>query len=312
MNQFLEDVLKGLNAPDKHLDSKYFYNSKGDALFQNIMHCPEYYPTRCELEIFTQQASGLVKTFTQKFKEFDIVELGAGDASKSSYLLKELVNQKVPFTYYPIDISNNVINFLQSELPKRIPGLHLHGLNGEYFSMLNKAKTLSNKIKVVLFMGGNIGNIPINKAGGFCKSMRDNLVPGDLLLIGFDLIKHPQLILDAYNDKQGFTKQFNLNLLQRINDELNGDFIINNFHHFPTYDPQTAACKSYLISTQQQQVHIAGNLISFKENEPIFMEIAQKYTVQQTDELAKQAGFMPVAKFFDSKKWFLDALWQCI
>ena len=312
MNQFLEDVLKGLSAKDKFLQSKYFYNAEGDALFQKIMKCKEYYPTKCEMEIFTKQTDELVSILSKHSKEFDIVELGAGDATKSVHLLKGLLAKKVKFTYFPVDISENVINLLHSTLPKKLSGLNFHGLKGEYFEMLEKAKTLSNKIKVVLFLGGNIGNVPMDKAGDFCKVMRQHLVPGDLVLVGFDLKKNPIKILDAYNDKTGYTREFNLNLLKRINDELGGNFKMKNFYHYPTYDPATGACKSYLVSTKNQKVEIADNTFSFAEGETIFMEIAQKYTLEQTDELARKSGFAPKAHFFDAKKWFLDTVWECV
>lgn len=311
MNTFLEDVLKGLSAKDKFLQSKYFYDAKGDALFQKIMACPEYYPTKCEMEIFTKQTDLLVSVLTEHSQEFDIIELGAGDATKSGYLLKGLLDKRVSFTYYPVDISSNVINLLNTSLPQKLAGLQMHGLNGEYFDMLEKAKTLSDKIKVVLFLGGNIGNVPFEKAGEFCKSLRSHLMAGDLVLTGFDLKKNPIKILDAYNDKTGYTRDFNLNLLQRINDELKGNFVIENFYHFPTYDPIAGACKSYLVSCKNQRVEIADSTFYFEEGEPVFMEIAQKYTVKQTDELAVKNGFKPKQHFLDSKKWFLDTLWQC-
>lgn len=312
MNQFLEDVLKGLSAKDKFLQSKYFYNAKGDALFQKIMESKEYYPTKCEMEIFTKQTEELVSILTRHNSEFDIVELGAGDATKSVHLLKGLLDNKVKFTYFPVDISRNVINMLHTKLPQELPGLKLIGLNGEYFDMLKKAKTLSDKIKVVLFLGGNIGNVPMEKASDFCKVIRRNLAAGDFVLIGFDLKKNPIKILDAYNDKSGYTRDFNLNLLQRINDELKGSFIIDNFYHFPTYDPATGACKSYLVSCKEQRVEIADNTFYFEEGETIFMEIAQKYAIEQTDELARKSGFMPMQHFLDSKKWFLDTVWECV
>jgi dimethylhistidine N-methyltransferase len=310
--QFLLDVLKGLTAPNKFLESKYFYNAKGDAIFQKIMDCPEYYPTRCEMEILTQQACCIAKAFTANHAEFDLIELGPGDASKSIHLLQELLKQDISFTYYPIDISANVIEQLEKKLPEQLPGIKLKGLNGDYFSMLKQTKMLSQQIKVVLFMGGNIGNIQLDKVSFFCKQIREQLSPEDLLLVGFDLKKHPQLILNAYNDTQGFTQDFNLNLLARINEELEGDFIIENFLHFPTYDPAKGACKSYLISKKEQTVHVGEKTIQFTEFEPIFMEIAQKYTVKQTDELAISSGFKPINYFYDSKKWFLDVLWQCV
>jgi L-histidine Nalpha-methyltransferase len=312
MSQFLNDVLAGLSAREKYLSSKYFYDKRGDELFQKIMACDEYYPTECEMEIFTQQTKELANVFTSKHKEFDIVELGAGDATKSIKLLRELLSNNISFNYFPVDISSNVINLLQKQLPKKLPRIKMHGLNGEYFAMLEKAKTISDKIKVVLFLGGNIGNVPLSQATDFCNQLRSHLSPGDLVLIGFDLKKNPQLILNAYNDKAGYTREFNLNLLRRINEELNADFLINDFIHFPTYNPASGACKSYLVSLKEQVVNIADQSFSFAENEAIFMEIAQKYTVAQTDELAHQTGFIPVKHFFDSKHWFLDTIWQCI
>ena len=312
MNTFLEDVLKGLSAKDKFLQSKYFYDATGDALFQKIMGCPEYYPTKCEIEIFTKQTDQLVSALTEHSQEFDIVELGAGDATKSVYLLKRLLDNKVNFTYYPVDISANVINLLYTLLPQKLAGLQVHGLNGEYFAMLEKAKTLSDKTKVVLFLGGNIGNVALDKANEFCKSIRQHLLPGDLMLTGFDLKKNPIKVLDAYNDKTGYTRSFNLNLLRRINEELKGNFVIDNFYHFPTYDPIAGACKSYLVSCKNQRIEIADSTFYFEEGEPIFMEIAQKYTTEQTDELATQSGFKPKQHFFDSKKWFLDTVWESI
>ncbi len=312
MSQFLQDVVQGLSAKDKYLNSKYFYDQRGDKLFQQIMACPEYYPAKCEMEIFTQQTSQLASVLINRVSAFDIVELGAGDATKSIHLLKELIQNNITFTYFPVDISKNVISLLHEQLPEKLPSLQLHGLNGEYLQMLEKAKTDSHKTKVVLFLGGNIGNVPLEKAGQFCKQLRKHLSSGDLLLTGFDLKKDPRLVLAAYNDKSGYTRNFNLNLLQRINDELYGNFIIENFAHYPTYDPATGACKSFLVSTINQQVMIGEDTFSFAKGEPIFMEIAQKYTVEQTDDLANQSGFTPVSHFFDSKKWFLDALWQCM
>ena len=309
-NQFLKEVLKGLTSEEKYLSSKYFYDESGDKLFQQIMACPEYYLTRCEMEIFTNYTKEIASTFTENLSEFDIVELGAGDATKSIHLLKELVSQEINFTYYPVDISKNVIRMLHQQLPKEIPTLRLQGLNGEYFDMLEKVKTLSTKFKAVLFLGGNIGNIPLEMVTSFCKELRSHLSKGDIVLIGFDLKKDPQLILDAYNDASGYTRDFNLNLLQRINDELGANFNIDNFKHFPTYDPSTGTCKSYLVSTCNQKVQVQDQVIRFAEGETIHTEISQKYSIRQIEELSKNAGFIPITNIYDSKKWFVDAVWK--
>ncbi|MEX8549316.1 MAG: L-histidine N(alpha)-methyltransferase [Mucilaginibacter sp.] len=311
-SSFYRDVLAGLTASPKKLQSKYFYDAAGDKLFQEIMNCPEYYLTNCEMEIFSEQTAVLAQTLTNRFEAFDLIELGAGDATKSIYLLQYLLEQKVDFTYLPIDISSNVIGQLGQNLPQKLPGLHMRGLNGDYFDMLKEASQLSLRPKVVLFMGSNIGNMPVKEAQEFCQAMRHQLSPNDLLIIGFDLKKNPKTILAAYNDAAGITKNFNLNLLKRINRELEADFDLNQFDHYPTYNPETGACKSYLVSLKKQQVKLGEHLIAFEENELIDMEVSQKYNLQETDALAKQAGFEPIAHFFDGKKWFVDALWECV
>jgi dimethylhistidine N-methyltransferase len=310
--QFKRDVIKGLSSPEKYLQSKYFYDEKGDALFQQIMNCTEYYLTKCELEIFTTQTGEMASTFAHQLKEFDVVELGAGDATKSSFLLKELLDNNIDFTYYPVDISKNIVRLLQKKLPAKFPSIKMHGLNGEYFQMLEKASQLSNKPKAVLFLGSNIGNVPLAQAEEFFTTLRSHLSPGDLVLIGFDLKKDPKLIVDAYNDKAGYTRDFNLNLLQRINNELSADFILENFQHQPTYNAETGSCKSFLTSLRNQTVRVADKTFQFKEGEQIFMEISQKYSVSQTDSMALNSGFMPIKYFYDSRHWFLDAVWECI
>ncbi|MEO5910024.1 MAG: L-histidine N(alpha)-methyltransferase [Pelobium sp.] len=312
MNKFLQEVLEGLSATPKHLHAKYFYDESGDKIFQQIMASEEYYLTDCEMEIFTQQTVEIAKALKNGFNSFDLVELGAGDATKSSHLLKQLVKEGVDFNYFPIDISSNVIHHLEQELPKEIPGLNIKGFNGEYFEMLEKANSFSSRRKVVLFLGANIGNMPISEAEDFCKKLRANLTKTDLVLMGIDLKKNPKTIRAAYNDKAGFTRDFNLNLLKRMNKTLEADFNLDAFEHYPMYDPLTGSCKSYLISLKEQTVRIGeADFIKFEENEPVFMEISQKYSLQETNDLALKTGFAPVHHFLDEKSWFVDAVWEC-
>ncbi|OJW81180.1 MAG: dimethylhistidine N-methyltransferase [Bacteroidetes bacterium 46-16] len=313
MNRFYKDVVRGLSADAKYLDSKYFYDKEGDKLFTEIMACPEYYPTRCEMEIFSQQSTAISRLFKQYGEELELVELGAGDATKSIHLLRSLVEDRVNFTYYPIDISSNVIKQLEDKLPLALPGLQVKGLNGEYFEMLKQLGNTPGKRKVVLFLGSNIGNIPSDGVNAFCKELRRYLNKGDLAFIGFDLKKDPRTILAAYNDKGGITRRFNLNLLHRINNELGADFDLSGFEHYPVYDPGTGTCKSYLVSLAEQRVCVGDTeCFDFKEGEPIHTEISQKYAVAQTDELAAATGFKPVKHLFDSRHWFLDAVWECV
>lgn len=310
--KFEDEIITGLKSSPKHLFSKYFYDQKGDVLFQQIMNMPEYYLTGCEMEIFSRKSDELAKAIEAFDAPFDLVELGAGDATKSSHLLKYLVNRNADFTYMPIDISGNIISVLRKRLSIEIPDLDLVGLNGEYFEMLDQADSISARRKVILFLGGNIGNMEVREAYDFCSELRKKLNPGDILLIGFDLKKDPDTILSAYNDKAGITSAFNLNLLERINHELNADFDISKFKHYQTYDPLSGACRSYVISLEQQQVTIGNQLIDFKENEAVYMEISQKYALEETDGMALKNGFQPLKHISDSKGWFIDAIWKVI
>ena len=310
VNKFNEDVLYGLTSSPKVLQSKYFYDAEGDKLFQMIMACPEYYLTNCELEIFSQQTEKLAHAFLARYKTFDIIELGAGDATKSAYLLKYLSTQKFKFTYFPIDISENVISYLHKELPIKVPGLVMTGLNGEYFEMINAANKRSLKRKLVLFLGSNIGNFTKQEAVEFLIEFNQCLAPGDTVLIGFDLKKNPHQILAAYNDKAGVTKQFNLNLLTRINHELGSNFDISQFDHYASYDPLNGSCKSYLVSLKHQTVRICDKTINFYKDEPIFMELSQKYSLKETQDLAEKTGFKQVDLFYDSHQWYVDAVWE--
>jgi len=313
MNEFFDDIWRGLSASPKYLESKYFYDETGDAIFQEIMALPEYYLTRSEMEIFAHQSSSLADIITSQLNDFDLIELGPGDCTKSIYLLKELVGRKMNFTYYPIDISKNIIEHLDKTLPETIPGIKVEGLNGDYFDMLDELKDISARKKVVLFLGSSIGNIPISETVNFFKALKSHLSPGDLILTGFDLKKDPNVVLAAYNDKAGVTKRFNLNLLCRINTTLDADFDISQFAHSPVYSETTGACKSYLTSLKKQRVRIGEvGWIHFEEGEQIYMEVSQKYTSEQVDEAALASGFTTVHHFYDRKEWFLDVLWKCL
>jgi dimethylhistidine N-methyltransferase len=307
--EFLVDTLNGLQSTPKRLNSKYFYDSRGDALFQAIMECPEYYLTNCESEIFSGKTASLVEAIVgDNTSTFDLIELGAGDGVKSKHLLSALLDRKVQFNYLPIDISASVLSQLQTNLSD-LKDLSITFLEGEYFKMLAETSRTSRNRKVILFLGGSIGNMSVKDAQAFCQKVRSFLQPGDIMLNGFDLKKNPQMILDAYNDKGGLTKDFNLNLLHRINNELGADFNVSQFSHYQMYDPHTGSCKSYLISNVDQRVRLAETVIDFKVGEWIFMEISQKYSIEDVEKLAVLSMFSIKSNISDSKKWFVDSIW---
>lgn len=309
LEQFRTDVLNGMNKTPKALQSKYFYDATGDGLFQQIMAMPEYYITRSELDIFKNRTQELAEIITGDGTAFDLIELGAGDATKSSFLLKHLLDEKANFTYMPIDISGHILDVLDEKLNIEVPGINVVCLEGDYFDMLKRAANLSSRRKVVLFLGSNIGNMEVSEAASFCVELRKNLSPGDIALIGFDLKKNPQTILDAYNDKAGITAAFNLNLLTRINRELGADFKVGHYAHYQNYDPLTGACRSYIISLEEQDVTIDKNLIHFDKDEAIYMEVSQKFSQDDITQLALTSGFAIAGAVTDSKGWFTDSLW---
>ncbi|WP_263603217.1 L-histidine N(alpha)-methyltransferase [Chryseobacterium sp. PET-29] len=309
-DHFLNDVLTGLQSDPKHLSSKYFYDKTGDELFQKIMAMPEYYLTRCELDIFKNKTSGLAEAIRSDEQPFDLIELGAGDAMKSTYLLKYLSEKRADFTYMPIDISGNILSVLENNLKDKLPEINIKTLEGEYFQMLKKAMKLSSRRKVILFLGGNIGNMTSKEAEKFCTSLHQLLNSEDIVLIGFDLKKNPFTVLNAYSDKSGITAEFNLNLLTRINRELGGNFDIEQFEHYESYDPITGACRSFLISLKNQQVKIEEETIDFAENEVIDMEVSQKFSKSDIEYLAEKSGFSITRNISDSKEWFIDSIWK--
>lgn len=302
------DVLSGLCQNPKRLPSKYFYDEEGDKLFQKIMHMPEYYLTNAEHDIMEKHRSSILQTIGHQ--SFDLVELGAGDGYKTKVLLQYLLDQNIDVRYCPIDISGHVLIELENSLKSEFPALTFHCLEGDYFDMLEHLRIRSNTPKVILFMGANIGNMTPEEAQGFLHRIQENMNSGDFLLVGFDLKKDPQLILDAYNDSAGITAAFNLNLLYRINRELGANFNVSQFKHWETYNPQTGATRSYLISKVDQEVYFPTlkKTIFFAAWEAIDVELSQKYSLCEIQSLTQKAGLKIVKHLHDQKKYFVDSI----
>ncbi len=306
---FAEDVQDGLSSSPKYLSSKYFYDKKGDRLFQQIMDMEEYYLTDCEFEILDKDKENLLEICRCHRENFNLIELGAGDGAKTKLLLKHFIDRQADFTYIPVDISKNIIDYLVGKLMEEIPQLKVLGIAREYFEFLDELRYEAAK-KVILFLGSNIGNFPEAEAIGFLKRIADDMHSEDLLMVGFDLKKDPVTILNAYNDSKGITAEFNLNLLSRINRELRGDFDLDQFYHYPMYDPMTGQAKSCLVSKTEQIVKIDAIDSSFEFNagEPIYMEVSQKYDIDGIRRLADKTGLHVEKFFFDSRNYFTDAI----
>jgi len=309
---FADDVLNGLSAMPKFLSSKYFYDDEGSRLFQEIMKLPEYYLTRAEFEIFSEQTREIFSAFNAGDSAFDLIELGAGDGTKTAVLIDYFLKQLANFTYMPVDISAEAQNALAENFRAKFPDLSIQIQTGDYFQILGNLQSNNGRRKIILFLGSNIGNFRQEQAVSFFKSLRAVMNENDLLFIGFDLQKDPRVILKAYDDAQGITAAFNLNLLKRINRELGGNFDLENFSHYAIYRPTECAARSFLISRKEQTVRIEAlnKSFDFEAWEPIFMEISQKYNLKMIEDLATQSGFSVKQNFFDSRNYYTDSLYK--
>jgi dimethylhistidine N-methyltransferase len=244
----------------------------------------------------------------------NLVELGAGDGRKTKILIRQLQAEKLPFQYVPIDISESTVVGLIDNMIGDFPSMQIQGIVSEYFKGIHWLSKLAPKLNMVLFLGSNIGNFHRSEARTFLRTLWNTLFDGDFVLIGFDLKKSIPIMTLAYNDRQGVTRDFNLNLLHRINKELGGSFDLDKFEFYSTYDVFTGAMESYLVSLEKQSVHIeaVGQSFDFEPYEPIHTEYSYKYLESDIESLAQETGYRTVAKYYDPRHWFVDAVWQVV
>jgi dimethylhistidine N-methyltransferase len=307
---FAVDVLVGLSATRKSLPSKYFYDERGSELFQRITLQHEYYLTNSEMEILESSCDTIAQQVAGE--PFNLVELGAGFSEKTTTLLKHFIERNLDFRFVPIDISESAMKELVRVLGEKFPECEVGGLVTDYFNGLKWLNNRSHRKNLVLFLGSSIGNFTHAGSRVFLRNLWNSLNHDDGLLIGFDLKKDIDFLLRAYNDAGGVTREFNLNLLHRINRELGGDFDVSKFRHMGTYDVFSGAMESYLVSMEEQSVFIKqiGLSFPFKAWEPIHTEYSYKYLISDIDKLAAETGFQVLEHLFDSKRYFVDSLWR--
>ncbi len=307
---FAADVLKGLTDKKKYLSSRYFYDDEGSHIFQQIMKMPEYYPTNCELEILSEQSEEILEKLQFKAK-FNIVEFGSGDGTKTQQLLKTFLDKDVNFTYVPIDISEEAILILEESIRGSLPGIEMNSRIGDYFDILEDISK-ENIPSLFLFLGGNIGNYKKEEAFDLLQKFASGMKKGDKLLMGIDLQKSPRIIQKAYDDPHGITKAFNMNLLRRINRELEADIALDQFDFYCNYNPENGEVNSYLYSLARQRFYsrVLNKTFTFKKDEMIRTELSKKYSFEEIEELAERLDFKVVENFLDSKHYFTDSLWE--
>ncbi|BBM87598.1 L-histidine N(alpha)-methyltransferase [Candidatus Uabimicrobium amorphum] len=312
-NVFALDVLEGLSNDPKRLYSKYFYDDVGSKIFQEITELPEYYLTNCEAEVLETHKQKILDSIPKKIR---LIELGAGDGRKTNILLRHFLHQGLDFEYTPVDISSKAMQILLESLKNKFAQtpLQVKGVVAEYFNAISWLAHSDHITNLVMFLGSNIGNFNLNEAKKFLRYLWNSLNDGDYVLIGFDLKKDISVLNAAYNDSAGVTRRFNLNILQRINNELQANFDLEKFTHFAHYNVVSGAMESWLISSIQQDVTIKSIHKNFtlKAWEGIHTEYSYKYTFENIRELAHDTGFEISNIFEDSHGYFVDTLWKVV
>ncbi|MFW5930963.1 MAG: L-histidine N(alpha)-methyltransferase [Desulfosalsimonas sp.] len=307
-DRFAEDVLSGLSLPQKSLPCKYIYDDFGTELFSRIMTLPEYYPARCETEILESHGASIAEKAGPG--PLNLVELGAGDGSKTRILVKSLIDAGTSFTYVPIDISRAAVSRCEEHMCRDLPDLKISGMVSDYFEGLKWLSGQNHAGNAALFLGSTIGNFPPNARRNFLDKLRRSLNPGDMVLIGVDLVKDTDVMVRAYNDTRGVTEQFNKNILARINRELGGTFDLDGFRYFSDWDAASGGIQSFLVSRRMQSVGIEAlsKTFVFKPGESIHTESSYKFTLAQIKKMAAHSGFSVSGCYMDSKSWFADFL----
>lgn len=305
------DVLVGLSERPKRLPSRWFYDAEGSRLFERISELPEYYLTRAEQAILAAHSAEVVRELGDA--PCNLIDLGAGDGRKTALLLEPLHRRGADVTFVPIDVSESAMQGLVATVRARFEGLKVAGLVSDYATGLDwLARQDGRRRNLVLFLGSNIGNFDERRARQFLRELWHALEPGDLVLLGFDLKKDVNTLLAAYNDRAGVTRAFNLNLLRRINRELGGEFDLDRFSHFATYNVFSGAMESYLLSLERQTVRIEAlqRDFAFAPFEPVLTEYSFKYLDEDVVRLASETGYSIVRRFWGEERQFCDALWR--
>jgi len=306
-NAFANDVRAGLTAAQKSIPPKYFYDELGSRLFEAICCLPEYYLTRAESEILEDNAGEIVASVAGPFR---LLELGSGSAEKTRYLIEAVLRKQSDLHYLPVDISDSSLELSSQRLLRLYPGLRITAFAADYFTALQalaeQVPADRNRPTVALFLGSNIGNFGRDESREFLRAVRKLLRPEDALLLGADLKKAPELLIAAYDDALGVTAAFNLNLLARINRELDGNFDVKKFQHSAVYNEDLGRIEIHLVSLEPQEMRIRriDLEVTFQKNETICTEHSHKFDIEQLSLLARDTGFSLARSWFDRDHLF--------
>ncbi|MEL6284709.1 MAG: L-histidine N(alpha)-methyltransferase [Pseudomonadota bacterium] len=297
---FLNDVLEGLAKPQKAVSSRWLYDQRGSELFEEITHLKEYYPTRTERSILATHAGDMAARIGQGAV---VIEYGAGAAVKTRLLLDTLA----PKAYAPLDISADFLREAASGLADDYPGIAIIPLVGNFLEPTDTSGLPAGP-RCGFFPGSTIGNLTDGEIASFFEVARTTLGPDGQFLLGFDLKKDPAVLVPAYDDAQGVTAAFNLNLLTRINRELGGDFSLDRFRHEARWCDRESRIEMHIVSACDQSVTVAGRVFAFDEGETIHTEISRKFTIAALSKSLGATGWRVDATWQDPKGYFCMAL----
>ena len=299
---FAEEIFSSLNADLKFISPKYFYDKKGSELFEKICLLPEYYPTRTEVTILKKLQQELPSFLDDSFR---IVELGSGSSVKTRLIIDVFAKLQNKIEYFPIDISE-ILTESSEQLIHDYDNLYITGIIDTYEGGLEFLKHYDDKNNLITFLGSSFGNFSPSDGYLFLKKIHSTMKSGDLFLIGLDLVKEKHILESAYDDTQGVTAEFNLNVLSRINDELGGNFNLENFEHHSVYHEKEQRIEMYLKSSQKQSVIIPKSnlLLNLEKNQLIHTEYSHKYRLSQIHDLLDDAGFELKHTWLDENKYF--------
>lgn len=300
----VEDIRQGLTDTPKHIPSRYLYDERGCELFEAITELPEYYVTRAEEDLLRRHAEEIVRATQPP----SLVEIGAGSCRKTSLIIDAARRLGYAGDFTPFDISEEAVRAASGELVSRFPGLRVHGVVGDFEKHLEAIPRLGRQL--VLFLGSTIGNLEPDERVAFLRQVRALLEPGDSFLLGVDLVKSEEALNAAYNDAQGVTAAFNLNLLSFLDRELGADFVPDAFQHVAYYDRDLQRVELHLKSRRQQEVHVpgAGLTVRFEAGECLHTEISTKFTEATASESLRAAGLRLRHWYTDSEERFGAAL----